>query len=284
MKTILVPTDFSKNADNALEYAIEIAKKEKANILLLHAFHITYIYPDVPIQYASEEIHEAEEAANKKLKKLCSKVISDGEITCESICKQGMVVHTILEITKKKKVDLIVMGTKGASGIKEFLFGSNTARVIEKSKRPVIAVPEKAAFSPIKNITYASDYESNDIKSLTKLVDIARLFGAKITVLHVYYKKFSSDEEDKYMNRFKNKVKSKIQYTKIGYKIIYGNSVFEALEKHVQNDSPDLLSMSTHERGILDKIFGASLTKAMAYHSKVPLMAFHNKKTSSLLA
>lgn len=284
MKTILVPTDFSKSSNNALEYAIAIAKREKAKIILAHSFHVTYIYPDVPVQYAAEQMHATEISANKQLKSMCAKVTASGKLSCEFINKQGLAVDLIVEIVEKKKVDLVVMGTKGASGIQEVLLGSNTASVIEKVKCPVIAVPEKASYTPIKHITYATNYETSDINSLKKLVEVAKLFDAKITLLHIYYDEFVPDAEAEYMEKFKSKVKSKIHYNKMAFKFVYGKNLMKTLEDHVKQESPDLLSMSTHHRNLFDKLFGKSLTKKMAYHTKVPLIAFHNKKAPAAIS
>jgi len=98
-----------------------------------------------------------------------------------------LAVDFILETIDKKKPDLVVMGTTGASGLKEMIIGSNTSTIVEKAKCPVIAVPEKKIFSAIKSITYATNYNLTDIYALEKLVEIAKLFHAKITLLHVCY-------------------------------------------------------------------------------------------------
>ena len=283
MKTILVPTDFSKNANNALDYAIAIAKKENAKIILAHAYNIIYIYPDVPVQYAADQIKATEYGAKKQLDALCAKVRSSGKLRCDYLNKQGLAVDVILEVAEKIKPDLIIMGTKGASGVQEVLIGSNAAKVIEKAKCPVISVPAKASYTPIKNITYATNYETSDIISIRKLVDIAKLFDARITLLHIYYDGFAPDLEEEHMRKFKSKVSSKIHYKKLVYKFVYGKNLMKMLEDHVKATSPDLLSLSTHHRNLFDKLFGTSLTKKMAYHTKVPLMAFHSKKVAATL-
>jgi nucleotide-binding universal stress UspA family protein len=282
MKTILVPTDFSKNANNALDYAIAIAKKEKAKIILLHAYNVIYIYPDVPVQYAADQMRATEYGAKKQLDALCAKVEVGGKLKCDYFNRQGLAVDIILEASQKMKPDLIVMGTKGASGVQEVLIGSNTAKVMEKAKCPVIAVPNKVAYSPIKNITYATNYETSDIEALRKLVDIAKLFDARITLLHIYYDGFAPDLQEEHMLKFKNKISSKIRYKKMVFKFVYGKNLMKVLEDHVKQESPDLLSMSTHHRNLFDKLFGSSLTKKMSYHSKVPLMAFHSKKARAV--
>ena len=129
MNTILVPTDFSKNAKNALDYAIVLAKKESAKIILVHAFHVLYITPDLPVEFLADEIDIVETTANKQLKVLSEKVKSEN-LECEIINKQDFILDLILDVTKIKKPNLIVMGTKGASGLEEVFMGSNTAKII----------------------------------------------------------------------------------------------------------------------------------------------------------
>ncbi len=279
MKTILVPTDFSKNAINALYYAIAIAKRENAKIILLHAFHVTYMAPEIPVEFLDKEIALAQQKANKLMNELFVKLEAE-HLKSELIVKQDNAEELILEVAEKRNPDFIVMGTKGASGIKEAIMGSITASVIERARCPVIAVPENSALSPIKHITYATDYLISDIDALKKLVKIAELFKADITLLHIADKHFTYETEDDYMNKFKGKVIGKIRYEKIVFKIIYGQDLLDGLENYVKKESPDLLAMSTHYRSIYDKLFGTSFTKKMAYHTNVPLLAFHYKQES----
>jgi len=160
------------------------------------------------------------------------------------------------------------------------LMGSNTASVIEKATCPVIAVPESASFDGVKKITYATDYRESDIDALKKLIEIAKPFNARITILHASDEEFSRYSEETYLNDFKNKVKKKIRYDKISYKLIYGKYLPKALGEEIATSAPDLLAMSTQHRNAVEKFFGTSITKKMAFHSKIPLMAFHHKKES----
>ena len=191
MKTILVPTDFSKNADNALEHAIALAKKMKAKILLIHAFQMSIIYPDTPLQLTDEQMASTEKEATKTLELLQKRVIESGIPNCEYINQAGFTVDVILESADKFHPDLVVMGTRGASGIRGFLVGTNTAKVIEKARCPVIAVPEKAVYKPISKITYATDLLTSDLNALNILVEFGKMFYAQITLLHVSEKEYT---------------------------------------------------------------------------------------------
>ncbi len=277
MNTILVPTDFSQNAKNALNFAIGIAKKGKAKIILLHAYNITYLSPDMPLDYLSEQLSSAELESARILNVLCEKVKKENKITCEFVNQEGLAIDVILDTVKNKNPNLVIMGTKGATGLKEVLIGSNTAKVMGKAACPVIAIPEKATFDLMKKIVYATDYHPSDITALNKLVEFAKIFKSKIKVLHITNTDDLMDVEEKRMLNFKKKVIAKLDYAGISFQLLYAKNIEKKLEKYVKDESINLLAMSTRYRNLIERLFGKSLTKKLAYHTKVPLMAFHYK-------
>ena len=277
MKKILVPTDFSSNAKNAVDYAVALAKKEKSKLILLHAFHIQYPTSEIPVAMVIEEVSKTQREAEKKLTKLCSDISASKKVECDFICKEGLAMDIVLEISQKIRADLIIMGTKGASGIKEVVFGSNTAIVIEKANCPVIAVPKNASFSGIRNIVFSTDYHESDILTLKRIVEIAKAFKSRVNILHAADEEFKHEIEEELMDSFKKAVSKKIKYNKLSYTIKYSKLLEKVLHQYVKKEMPDLIAMSTRRRNLLEKIFGSSITKKMAYHSNIPLLAFHHK-------
>jgi nucleotide-binding universal stress UspA family protein len=280
MKTILVPTDFSKTSENAIDFAVAFAKKENAMLILLHAYHITYPVSDFPGEIIAEEISETKKAAEEKLKKLCLEIMQTKKVICERVCKEGFAAEVILEASAKMHPDFIVMGTKGASGIKEVLLGSNTAKVIEQAQHPVIAVPDGALFHGIKKITYATNYYVSDIDAIKTLCEIAEPFKAVINIIHISDEEYIPEGERELLKQFVSKVSKKVDYNNFSFQLISGKDVEKELNNYLKNDSTDLLSMSTLHRNLLEKFFGKSITKKLAYHTNVPLLAFHHKKES----
>jgi nucleotide-binding universal stress UspA family protein len=272
MKTILVPTDFSKNADSALNYAIGIALQENASIILLHAWGVIFPASDLP------EIQETEHFSLKKLKELCE-TAEEFRIPCEFISKNASVVDTILEIANTRKADLIVMGNSGDGGLKEVIFGSIAAKVIQKAKCPVIAVPQKAVFKGLHKITYATNYLKNDFKSLEGVTALARHFGARITLLHVEYENHSAEGAKIILRAFSDKVREKVHYDNISFKLIFGKDAEEALIKYVEEKHADLFVVSSLHRNFFDRLLAPSVADALAYQSKMPLMVFHHTET-----
>lgn len=278
-RIILVPVDYSKGAVHALKYATALAQKEKAEILLLHAFHFSFTSSGSG-EWVGEDRDITQKKENEKLKALAGQVSKSGKVKCDYMVRYGLAVDAILDVVNEKKPQMIIMGTKGAGWLKEMIMGSNTATVIEKAKCPVIAVPESAEYNGIRKITYATDYHASDITALKKIVEIARPFEAELLVLHVSDEELTQDTDEMLMKKFEKFSGGKIGYDKIKYQIVHGKYLEKVLEQHIKNEKPDLLAMSTHYRSALDKIFGTSVTKKMAYHSQVPLLAFHHKHES----
>lgn len=278
MKTLLVPTDFSVNANNALKYAIAFAKKEKdAKIILLHVFNVRDISPELNPAFIPMAMDELQQKTEKMLRKLCEKIAKEGLKNNECLCKEGMVVDVILDIVRKKNIDMVIMGTKGARGIKEIFIGSNTERVVEKAHCPVIIVPKKAGFKDIKNITYVTDYYNSNISTMSQLVKVAKIFSAQINVLNIYDEECMASDEKDFMKNFIQKVKNKISYKKISYQLIYGHYEEQLLVEYMGQTACDLLVVSRNYRPIFEKLFGKNITKKLAYHRSMPLMIFHDE-------
>ncbi|HXU27994.1 MAG TPA: universal stress protein [Bacteroidia bacterium] len=283
MKTILVPTDFSKNAENALHYAINLAEKTHAKIILLHSFHIDYTNAYVPPNIVEKEIEEAKVNSNKQLKILYNKVSHHAKHPIECVSSQNLAVDAILNAVKDHDVDLIVMGTAGATGmLGRQIFGTNSSRVIEKAPCPVIAVPENNLHPDIKTIVYATTYLNSDIDCLQNLVSTAKLFDANIQVVHVSLLTEDGEHEKKRMEKFKQIVTKSIAYEKMTFKTLLGHSIEERLERYMEERKDvDMLVMSAHYRNLMDKLFGKSITKVMALYLKTPLMIYHHKRNKS---
>ncbi|HLG33527.1 MAG TPA: universal stress protein [Bacteroidia bacterium] len=282
MKTLLVPTDLSKAAEAAVNFAVSFAQKEKAEIILLHVFRLKIVFPDESGEVDPKFAFEEQETVNKMMVKRCKQITDSKKVKCRYINTMGLAVDEILAAEEKIKPDFIVMGTKGASGAKKVILGSNAAKVIEKSTCPVIAVPEGVKFGGIKKLTYAADYHAADISAIRKLVEIAKPFRASINVLHIASGELLKAVEEPLMQEFTAKVKRKVDYSNISFQLIFGKNVEKELEKYVRSHSTDLLAMSTVHRNFLEKLFGSSVTKRMAYHADIPLLAFHHKREAVL--
>jgi len=279
MKNILFPTDFSPNADNASIFAIEIARKVEGNLVLFHAYSVQLIDPNMPAEIYLSAYQEEEKIAKENLEMLSKKIIDankspDGKnlFTTEAIVTQGLIVDEVLSLIDDFKIDLVVMGTHGASGITELILGSNTASVIEKSPVPVLAIPQNAIYKGIDNIVYAYDDIRSGLPSFQKLLEFSKMYDAQITLLHIIEGSDNTEEMNK--EEFE-KLKQNVNYEKINLQLVKEENVLEGINDYINSNIVDVLAMAIRKRTLLDKIFNRSLTKKMAYHTKIPLLAVH---------
>jgi nucleotide-binding universal stress UspA family protein len=216
MKIILVPTDFSENAENALHYAINLTTKMHAKIILLHSFHIDYTNAYVSENLIEKDIADAQAKSNSQLKALYNKVSHHAKHPIECISTENFAVDTVLDLINQNNVDIVIMGTQGANGkLGRQIFGTNSSKVIEKAKCPVIIVPEGTKNIDLKTIAYATEYLNSDITCLQNMAEIAKLFDATINIIHVSL--FNDDQEQKAMEAFKAKVLKNISYINLTF-------------------------------------------------------------------
>lgn len=281
MKTILVPTDFSNNASNALDYAIGLAKKENAKIILIHAYYDIFISGEIPAHFLLEQMAKTKKDAEDQLAVQAVKIKAQN-IPYELLALESRPVDLILSEAEKLKSDFIVMGTKGANGLLDTLFGSNTAKIIEKAQCPVLAIPEKAVYKAIDHIIFTTEYHQSDVIVLKNLCEIAHFFNATITVLHVCLDDDAIDaNEQQLMDDFKTNVLKTVTYEKLNFQLLYGPEFIETLQNYIDDSSPDLIAMATHPRGLFKRIFHSSSTQNFSDQSHLPLLTFHVKDESS---
>ena len=281
MTSILVPIDFSANAENALRYAIGLADKVEVKIILLHSFHIDYANAYVSVDIIEKQVEMAKVASNQKLKAVYSSLSHHSDSIVEYISSQNLLLDEILRVVEEKKIDLIVMGTNGVNEeLSRQIFGTNSSKVIEKATCPVIVVPKDVEPHEIKTMVYATEFLDSDIACLQSLSSIAKLSEACIHIIHVsiYYE---DESEKRLMENFKQKVEKTISYKNLFFKIITGSYVERRIETYLEEVKADMLVMSAHHRSLLDRLVGKSIAKEITLHLKTPLMVFHHRKNTS---
>ena len=279
MKTILVPIDFSDNSKNALDYAVEFAKKMNYEITLVHAFQPTLVEAinDSIKILKHQEITGTPQDIKAQLKLWQKAVIDiDKNLDCNAIFIEGNLSDEINEIIEDNTIDLIIMGTKGATGLKSVFMGSNTAQVIETVLCPVLAIPSDYKFKDFKTIAFATDYHDNDKISLGFLTDLSEQFNSNLEVVHIANNDMKSRYEEDLLEYFVTQIKKTINYKKLNCHLIEGkDNISKALNEFVVNHKVDLIAISTVDRILHGPLFNRGITKDMSHHIKVPLLAFH---------
>ncbi|MES2780339.1 MAG: universal stress protein [Bacteroidota bacterium] len=272
INNVLLPTDFSIVANNALRYAIELCKKTHSKLHLFHVKSIPIMDASFPAETYQLMLQEMEESTEQGFEKLESTYLKTSGIQYEFHTATGFVNDEVVSFSKSKKMDLIVMGTTGASGLQEILVGSNSASVIGKSEIPVLVIPPGSAYIEPKHILYSSDYSEPEFPAVSRLMFFADLYQAKVTVLHI------TTEFDKYFDAEHNffaRNKEHINHEQITVVNKANTEVTEAIEKYIVDHHADMLVMAKHSRSFFDRLFHRSLSKKMAYHTKIPLLVLH---------
>jgi len=273
MKLILVPTDFSDNANTAIEYAGQLAKSLNAEVLIVNVYTPAVTQYNVISPLIAEETGRAQKLAVEKLESISNLVQKQYGVKCKTQFEVGGIVDSIDTIVTQHRIDLVVMGTRGATGLDKILFGSNTTRVIEKVKCPVLAVPKDCPFQAPKRIVYATDFHNAELNHLGKLVSIAKAFDAEIMMTHITTDSAAMKSEEMLKRNFAKKVSELTDYKSISYFVKYEEDINRALDSFTTQVYADWISLLTRERTLFEKLYNPSLTKAMAYQTKIPLLA-----------
>lgn len=267
---ILVPVDFSECSTNALEYALQLSLYLGAQVCVLHAYHMPYAFPEAGNAISGETLKNIELNVEEEFDLLKKRFEKYNSKFCAFKKVASFGIDAINEELGNEEYDLVVLGTKGSSGLSEIIIGSVAANVIEQAKAPVICIPENASFEPIKNIAFACDYEEiHNPKEIDSLKFLAKKFNARIHLVNVKEKtKAGHFEEAMYFESYF----ASIPHT-------HNSSRFRDFEAgindFVETNEVELLAIMPRKKSVLRKIFGSSHTRKLAYHTKLPLLAFH---------
>lgn len=276
MKRILFPTDFSETAGTAFLYALRLADVTHAELIILHVYDLP-IVDAPPLPDSTQEIFDIVEmnqfeSFREQLPELhkIADGASLGHISMRSILLYGDLVYNINKVCKDENVSLIVMGTKGASGLKETFMGSTTASVISGTPIPVLAVPAGAAYTRISTIAFTTQYHDKDSEAMQSTLELADAFGATVKCLHIETQDGHTETEER-ISEWKMYFKGR----NVSFYNIAGDDVEHTLLEFAEQHRIDILVMRAHKRGFFENLFHRSLTKKMAYHTAVPLLIYH---------
>ncbi len=266
MKRILFPTDFSEAADKALNFAIEIAKKAQLDIILVNAYDLPYAQNVMSTSLMDIMRENSINGLNEVAKK-----VKSADIECDTQSMMGNPIRVIKELSRKDPDCIVVMGTKGASGIEEVLIGSNAASVLQSTDVPVLAIPSDAEFTMIERIVYCTDFRSNkNDRALRRLATMAKLFDAEVLILHIQQSGMADLASDQ-----RHKFDHHLTGVKYSFHILKDAKVEEAILNFTTDKDANLLALLTRKYGVIRGLFHSSLTNKVAFHTKVPLLALH---------
>ena len=274
MTKIILPTDFSENAFNAIKYAVSFFEGEPCEFIVYHTY-------ELPLD-ASElqpSVREKIEANSKaELEKTIQKIHAldpDKTHSFSTFSEYSYSSEGIVKLAQSESADAIVMGTQGANGLKEIFVGSVASDVIHGATCPVIAIPRDAKFNKPKKIVFTTDLEVlSDHKILEPLIETVRHFDTHLMVLHLFKKGQFMKKEVKLNEN--SVLQDDFQNVKDSFHYVENNNTSEGIQKFIEEHDADMLAMITRDHGFFKSIFHQSNVEQMAFHSTIPLFAIHN--------
>lgn len=271
---ILFPTDFSETSQKALPYALEIALRKKAALILVHTVEEPYEFAPM--------LEEFKQNVSRKVKKLLhdqkEKILKDSryeDLEIDTRILYGRVATAILDEAIEVEADLIVMGTTGASGLQRVLFGSKTTEVMLHSKVPVLAIPESTEFNGIKHLTFLTDYNDWDIKALKETIDLAKLFDAEITVVHIAEEHNLKAE---ILHRgFQEIVSRQLKYKAMDFHLVTQESFEAGVTEFLDLKPTSMLTMVRYRKPFFSNLFSKDHSKELGFYTRVPLLVLIGK-------
>lgn len=268
MNKILVPTDFSSNADNAMNYAIALAKETDRAVHLLHTYTTTSHAGHLSnINRIVKEDREKEMVAYiaKKEKEIGGKVTITGRV------RKGDAVDLVKDEVPKSDADLIVMGTQGANSISKRVLGSTASNVIKHATLPVLAIPAAVEFSKFTNLVVALDALNtppNDV--LDKMIHFAKTMHVEINLVHIVEKGKEHTTSDPKVGAYLST--KGVEFT---YEDREADNIMQGIIDYARQKNDAILCLVSRHRSWFNNLFHSSVSEGVAKEATTPLLVLH---------
>ncbi|MBL7738394.1 MAG: universal stress protein [Chitinophagaceae bacterium] len=274
MKTIIIPTDFSPAATNAVNYGVDMALAVNASVLFLHVYNIPVAYGDVPVALLS--VDEMKKAAEENITRLKKDVehLTSGRLKIYTETRMGNVIDELEDICKKVQPFAVVMGTTGTSAVERTLFGSNTLTAIRHLTFPVICVPKGKEYGKgIQKIGLACDFrEVVETTPVSEIKEFVKEFHAQLFVMNVDYenKGFRPDTPEQ-----SALLHTALEEVKPEYHFITHKDIEDGINEFAEKNNLDLVIAIPKKHKLLQGLFKKSSTRQLVFESHVPVMCVH---------
>ncbi|MEL0456018.1 universal stress protein [Flavobacteriaceae bacterium SZ-1-7] len=278
MRKILIPTDFSVNAMNAINYAVSLFKYDVSEFFIMHAYQdMAYAYETSSSNKTVQNVAEvAKKAAKKKLENTLEKIQTispNPRHTYNMILANNTLLDEAHKIVEKENIDIIVMGTKGETNNKKLTFGSHTLQVLKYVDCPVLAVPENYRYTQPKKILFPTDYMIPYKRRELKLVcEMLSSFRSKIDVLYLSKTQtLSKRQEDN-----QNFLKEELCKNKLNFNVENSHDIVGSIYRYVKENKIDMLVMVNSKHTFSDNILFQSTIDELGLHLDIPFLALQN--------
>lgn len=286
-KEILVPVDFSEFTLKTCEFAFWLAKEIDCDIKLIHVYFSSFYPTSIPfgdtftvqpsVEGMYKDIHENVEREMKKLVSQLNEKIADDllpNINYSYTLREGLPEEEVVSYSKKIRPYSIVMGTRGSNKKEHDLIGSVTAEVIEGCRTPIFAIPENSDLrdiSSMKNIVFLTNFQEREFVAIATLMEFIKNYPIKVSFVHVAKKEDRWNEIK--LTGLNNYFKEHYPNIQTDYTVIDGNEgIPEALEKFVNENTIDMISLSSSPRNIFARMFNPGIARRMLFHTNTPML------------
>lgn len=277
MKAILLPTDFSENSWNAIAYAMHFFRDVSCHFYVLH---INSLQPISQEYLHAQQILEVQQISTQSVKKRLVKLITsiktqfpNNKHRFFAITDDGFFIESMRKQVAEKRIDLIVMGTKGATGIKKLTIGSNTGAVITKVKCTTLIVPENATFTLPEEIAFPTDFSLfYGVKTLEPVFEILERFSSCLRILHV-----GQNEEHLTTDQSKNKefLDDYLNHRNHSFHFLTNKKIEESIQCFVESRKINMIAMVAKNLNYFEQILFHSRVQQMSYHTDLPFLVMH---------
>lgn len=280
MKKIVLPTDFSETAMNAIKYAVKLFENDLCRFYILHAYQQDVYESDVVI--TKENLNEITKTANensqtnlKKTLKQIKQLFPNPKHNYKIMSANNILVDEVDEIVEERDIDLVIMGTHGETKDSKLTFGSHTLQVLKYIKCPVLAVPRDYTYTTLKEIVFSTDFSMPyQQRELDFLSEIASDYQAQIDVLYVSEMKKLSLREEKN----KHCIEESFKNNKTTCITINGENIVKTISAYLKNHPTDLLVMINRRHSFLENILFQDTINKMGLTIDIPFFVLQNIK------
>lgn len=275
MKTILFPTDFSKSAEHAAQYAGMLARSMNARVVIMNVHAPIFTKSQNELEQC-REIAESKKESEEDLRNFTTIFIEKSLLCPDRIiqCVEfgSSVAEKIVEKAKKINAHFIVMGTKGASNILTKWLGTNAQKVMKISECPVWIIPDNVHIKFPHKILCAADFKEDEFSATSNILQIFEPLGVTCKVIHIH--DFLNLKSGSKVKELMGSLKQEFEDENVFVRNINRTDIIEGLESYIKLYQPDVLSLAIHEKSMFEKIFEPSVTKHFVQQAKIPLLTF----------
>ncbi|MAB48136.1 MAG: universal stress protein [Flavobacteriaceae bacterium] len=278
MRNILIPTDFSANAMNALKYASELFKYDKSRFFIMHAyqdeiFEDEELIKEETLVKVTKRIADKSQSNLEKVLNEIKKISPNPRHSYAIISANNMLVDEADKIVDEENIDIIVMGTRGNTNNKKLTFGSHTLQVLRYVQSPVLAIPEHYAGIQPRHILFPTNYLiPYKRRELKLLCELAAPYRATIDMLYV------SDNDNLSMRQQNNQsfVRDELCKNEINFKTVKDSSITDAICNYIDKNNVDMLVMVNTRHSFFENIFFKSKLDEITLRIDIPFLALQN--------